>query len=106
MTILSRADLSLAIVVVAAIVVLIAVVVLGLSLFLLAHHLRTDRRRRLLQARILEAAELLAPALVGDAPPQEFVHRAVDLCGRAAVATVLRRSRVLLDGPAQERATR
>jgi len=93
-----------ALVVIAIGVVILTAIVLALSIVVLAHHVITDRQRRLNRQRFESASVLLAPRLVADSPDLEkTVEVARTQNGDRAVALVLRRARYDLSGPVVDR---
>lgn len=93
-----------ALVVIAIGVVILTVIVLALSVVVVAHHVITDRQRRMNRQRFESASVLLAPRLVADsADLEKTVEVARGQNGDRAVALVLRRARYDLSGSIVER---
>jgi HEAT repeat protein len=93
-----------ALAVVAVGVVVLTAIVLLLSIVVLAHHMITDRQRRLNRQRFESASVLLAPRLVsGSADLEKTVEVTRGQNGDRAVALVLRRARYDLTGPIVDR---
>ena len=95
---------QLLLVVVLGLLLILGLLVISLSLALILHHVITDRKQRLRETQIREAAESLAPAMISGENLVNTVQAAVRKWGARSVSSVLRRSRVQLSGQAESRA--
>ena len=101
---LTKLDWTDPLVIIAAGVLALTVVVMALSVVVIAHHMITDRERRLNRQRFERASMLLAPRMIAnDASLELAVEEARETCGERAVALVLRKARFDLRGPIVER---